>query len=158
MYMENGSQYMGTKTKLPKLCKAHVRKLKEKKKLSSHHYTHLKPKQFHRSFTYFSIKYRVLHSVHLFFIFTCSTGNHLMWMMSLGWKAGSVHLKPLWLGQHAHGTRRRHWRRLQKNKKKTSNTVLTCPGWIWCSQITNLNWRLVQHENKAPSVSLPTAW
>lgn len=33
MYMENGSQYMGTKTKLLKLCKAHVRKLKEKKKV-----------------------------------------------------------------------------------------------------------------------------
>lgn len=57
------------------------------------------------------------------------------------------------VGQYADEARRCPRERLQN----TSGTVLTCAGWTWCSQITNLNWRLMQHENKAPTVSLPTA-
>lgn len=57
------------------------------------------------------------------------------------------------VGQYADDARRCPRERLQN----TSGTVLTCAGWTWCSQITNLNWRLMQHENKAPTVSLPTA-
>lgn len=36
-----------------------------------------------------------------------------------------------------------------------STWLLSCAGWTWCLEITNLNWRLLRHENKA-AVSLPS--
>lgn len=85
--------------------------------------------------------------------------------MPLGGKAGSVHLKPLWLGEHAHGTQRRHWRRLQKKAiqcwlVQDGFDVHKLPTWIegWCSMKTKRHLLAYQLHGKQWHFPFGSAW
>lgn len=159
---------MDTKAKLLKLCKVHVRKLIENI-LYSHYHTHLSLKNL--DVFLFNSVYFIACTSFSFLIVPGSRGNHWMWLMWGGWKSGSGHLKPLRLGQHAHGAWRHHWRRLQKKTKKKKQALqcwLVQDGsdvhklltWIegWCSMKTKRHLLVYQLHGKQWHFPFGSAW